>query len=74
MVISESDYIIFQWEKLVSVFGDPYGDYAMRLTRLSLQINDPEQAGQRYIKYEQSWWSRDESIMSQIKEMKSELK
>jgi hypothetical protein len=32
------------FEKLIEVFGDPYGDYAERLTKLYLKIWDPEQA------------------------------
>jgi hypothetical protein len=35
---------------------------------------DPEQAGQRYIKYEQVGDERDEDLMKQIKSMKAQQK
>ena len=48
--------------------------YYKKIVRLYLKLENPEQAGQRYIKYEQAGGERSEVLMNDIKTMKAQQK
>lgn len=61
-------------EKLVELYGEGSLDYYRDLIAAYLTIDNAEQAGQRYIKYEQAGGPRDEDLMRKIKSMKAQEK
>lgn len=71
--LKKPEMAILQYQKLLEEYPNFDRYYYKKIVRLYLKLNDPEQAGQRYIKYELIGWTKDEELMNQIKEMKAEL-
>jgi len=72
--IKEWNLALLQYKKLVEVDPKTYMSYYKEIIKIYLNLNDPEQAGQRYIKYELAWWERNEVLMNDIKSMKEQQK
>lgn len=64
----EHEIALKNFEKLVEVFGDPYGDYAERIVDLYLKLENPDWATQHIKDYVKKWWTPSINIINRVRE------